>query len=227
MASLGLQTQFYGNPNGANKKTISVTCSPGSNPGLFVVVTMSTARNFNNAFYKNTSGVFIQMQKMTIRTLVSGSIRQVGYWMPNPPTGVALDFQVRFNGSQNNPIQIYAQSFTGVTQSNLTTEHGYDTSSSPHSKSITIATNDLICLAGISTSTMTSPFVIGGVSAALKVSNKSINGKRLSIAYSGTSLSAGSTVCTTVQGSSWATVTNVAWVIGNGAGESKRRIIIT
>tara|TARA_R100000908_G_scaffold51490_1_gene26806 strand:+ start:294 stop:989 length:696 start_codon:yes stop_codon:yes gene_type:complete len=230
MATLGLKA-IYSGPCGANKKSISVTCSPGTNPGLFVVVSMANTVNFNNAFYKDTNGNFVQMQRMTRRNMVS--TRQVGYWLANPPTGVALDFEVRFTGNQWNPISIYAQSFTGVGQNNLTTEHAYNLGFSggidgttPHSRSITIAANDLICLSGISTQSMSNPFVIGGANAALEVNQHNVNGKFVSVAYSGTSLPAGSTVCTTVSNSG--KITNQAWVIPDAVsgGSTRRRIII-
>ena len=162
------------------------------------------------------------------------STRQVGYWLANPPTGVALDFEVRFTGNQWNPISIYAQSFTGVGQNNLTTEHAYNlglnngvNGDTPHSRSITITANDLICLSGISTQGMSNPFVIGGANAALEVNQHNVNGKFVSVAYSGTSLPAGSTVVTTVSNSGQ--ITNQAWVIPDavsGGSTRRRRIII-
>ena len=229
MAVLGLKTVFSG-PQSGNTKTLSVTCTAGTNTGLFVVFTMANTVNFNNAFYDGQ-----QMHRMTRRNMVS--TRQVGYWLPNPPTGSAKTLEVRFTGSQYNPISVIAQSFTGVTQNTtLTVEHAFGLNTvngvngnTPHSRSITIGANDVICLAGISTQGMAYPYVIGGANAALLVNQHNVNGKIIGVAFSGTSLSAGSTVCTTVSISGQ--ITNQAWVIGDGAGGGgstrRRRILIT
>lgn len=228
------QKVVFSGPQNGNSKTLSVTCTAGTNTGLFVVVTMAHTVNFGSATYTDASDQVVTMHKIGSRRYGSLAIRQCGYWLHNPKTGTAKDFKVNFTGGQFNPISIYAQSFTGVAQSNITLEHtfglgnvGGKDGSTPHSRNITITANDVICLSGTSTQGMSFPFVIGGANAALEVNQHNINSKFTSVAYSGTSLSAGSTVCTTRSNSG--KITNHAWVIPDAAGGGstrRRRILI-
>jgi hypothetical protein len=228
------QKVVFSGPQNGSSKTLSVTCTAGTNAGLFVVVTMADTVNFGSATYTNASDQVVTMHKIGSRRYGNLAIRQCGYWLHNPKTGTAKNFTVNFTGGQFNPISVYAQSFTGVAQSNITLEHSFGfgnvggvNGTTPHSRNITITANDVICLSGVSTQGMSFPFVIGGANAALEVNQHNVNGKFISVAYSGTSLSAGSTVCTTKSNSG--KITNHAWVIPDatgGGGGSTRRIIL-
>jgi hypothetical protein len=217
--AFGFKAVSNQNPN-ANKQQLSVQCTAGTNTGLFVCVTMAKTVNFNNAFYDGTL-----MQKLTIRTNNSLALRQVFYWLPNPTTGSAKIFEVRFTGGQFSSTSIIAQSLTGVSQSNLTGDAFNGLSSSPHSRAITIDANQIIYLSGMSQQPMSFPYEIGGNSEALDLNQHNVNSKIIGGAFSVNNLSSGSQNC--ISKSNSGTITNHRIGIGSfgsGGGSSNKHI---
>tara|TARA_R110001632_G_scaffold67464_1_gene158441 strand:+ start:688 stop:1359 length:672 start_codon:yes stop_codon:yes gene_type:complete len=212
----GFKTVSNQNPN-ANKQQLSVTCSSGTDTGLFVSVTMAKTVTFNNAFYNN-----VQMQKLTIRTNDHLSLRQVFYWLPNPTTGSAKTLEVRFTGGQYAPTSIIAQSLTGVTQNNLSNEAYNFHANTPHSRTISINANEVIYLTGMGQQGQAYPYNIGGNSEALDLNQHNVNSKIIGGAFSVNNLGSGSQTCIAVANSG--TITNHRIAIGGSGGGSSSSI---
>ena len=209
------------NPGGANSQTLGVTCTNGTDKGLFIVVTMPNGVNFSSATYNGTAMTLIGNQNYG-----SAAQRQCGFWLANPDSGVQYNFVVNFTGGQwGGPTSIMAQSFTGISQTTTTNHASNGLVTTPHTVSITIAANDIIYMSGISGSAQAYNYEIPTGTAVTNAFAHNTN-KQVEGAWSGLSLSAGATNISTRANSN--TITNHRWAFGSagGGGGGRRRIII-
>tara|TARA_B110000259_G_scaffold109925_1_gene125690 strand:+ start:1188 stop:1856 length:669 start_codon:yes stop_codon:yes gene_type:complete len=217
----GLAKYSNQNPSG-NSQTLGVTCTNGTDKGLFIVVTMANTVNFSSATYNGTAMTLIGNQNYG--TL---SQRQCGFWLANPDSGSQYNFVVNFSGNQWNSTSIMAQSLTGISQTTTTNHASNGLTSTLHTRSITIGANDIIYISGISTQAQPYNYEIPTGTAVTNPFAHNTN-KQVEGAWSGLSLSAGATNVSTRSGSG--TISNHRWAFGSaggGTGSSRRRIIIT
>jgi hypothetical protein len=215
----GLAKYSNQNPSGGSQ-TLGVTCTNGTDKGLFVVVTMPNTVNFSSATYNGVAMTLIG--NSNYGTL---SQRQCGFWLANPASGSQYNFVVNFSGNQWNNTSIMAQSLTGVSQIATTNHASNGLLSTPHTRSITIGANDAIYISGISTQAQPYNYEIPTGTAVTNAFAHNTN-KQVEGAWSGLSLSAGATNVTTRSGSG--TISNHRWAIGaaGSPAPTRRRIII-
>ena len=204
-------TSRYSNQNpGGSSQTLAVTCTNGTDKGLFVVVTMVNSVNFSSATYNGVAMTLIG--NSNYGTL---SQRQCGFWLANPDSGSQYNFVVNFSGSQWNSTSIMAQSLTGVSQIATTNHANNGLLSTPHTQSITISANDIIYISGISTQAQPYNYEIPTGTAVTNPFAHNTN-KQVEGAWSGLSLSAGATDVTTRSGSG--TISNHRWAFSETGG---------
>mgnify|MGYP001346923445 CR=1 FL=1 len=129
---------------GSNSYSLTHNQNSGSNKLLVVMVTMSNqnGRTFTGAKYNNVPMTELYQQNRT-----GLSQRMVFYYLENPNDGNNT-LQIRFNGSQFNPISVHARSFTdsgGIGASIRT--GGLPT---PHNGTLTVDDDSLIMLTSCS-----------------------------------------------------------------------------
>ena len=217
----GLAKYSNQNPSGNSQTLLGVTCTNGTDKGLFIVVTMPNGVNFSSATYNGTAMTAIGNQNYG-----SAAQRQCGFWLANPDSGSQYNFVVNFSGGQwGGPTSIMAQSFTGISQTTTTNHASNGLVTTPHTVSITIAANDIIYMSGISGSAQAYNYEIPTGTAVTNAFAHNTN-KQVEGAWSGLSLSAGATNISTRANSN--TITNHRWAFGSagGGGGGRRRIII-
>lgn len=204
------------NPNG-NSQTLGVTCSNGTDKGLFVVVTMANSTNFSSATYNGVSMLLIDNNQYP-----TASQRQCAFWLANPDSGTQYNLIINFTGSQFNNTSIMAQSFTGVSQATITNFASSGLQNTPNIQNITINANDIIYLSGISGDAQSFDYQIAGITVTnlfAHNTNRQVEG-----AFSTIGLSAGLTEVRTIANSN--TITNHRWAISQSQSISRRKIII-
>tara|TARA_R110001632_G_scaffold201361_2_gene324387 strand:- start:432 stop:1097 length:666 start_codon:yes stop_codon:yes gene_type:complete len=216
----GISKYSNQNPSG-NSQTLGVTCTNGTDKGLFIVVTMANTVNFSSATYNGVAMTLIG--NSNYGTL---SQRQCGFWLANPDSGSQYNFVVNFSGNQWNNTSIMAQSLTGVSQTTTTNHASNGLVSTPHTRSITLGANDIIYLSGISTQAQPYGYQIPTGSTLTNAFAHNTN-KQVEGAWSGLGLSAGATNISTIAGSG--TISNHRWAFGeaSGGGVARRRVFIS
>ena len=172
---------------GATSYTLSHTHNVGADGVLLVALCM-----FNTVDY---SGVTYNGVAMTERlNYNSGSLSQrwAFYELANPATG-ANNIVITFTGTQWNPLSVAAQSFTGATTGGVVGND--DSEATPNSKNLTIATNSIIYLMGVSTQTQSSGYDINASTRTNLFAHNTY--RQVEAALSATGIGAGSIACVT------------------------------
>jgi hypothetical protein len=213
--AIGNKTASNQNPNGSTQ-TLAHNQNTGSDLGLLVVITMANTVNFSGCTYNGTAMTLVQNINYS-----GQSQRCAAYYLQAPATG-SNNIVVSFSGSQFNSTSIFAVSFTGAGNFGAFGVDGATTT--PNSRSITIAANSIIYLTGLSSNAQNTQYTIGGSSRTFEFShntNRVVRG-----ALSATGLSAGATNVTTA--ADFGTVTNFRVEVqeAGGGGGGRRRIII-
>jgi hypothetical protein len=154
--SLGFKTTSNQNPAG-NSQTLALTCSNGTDKGLFVAITMPNTVDFSSASYDG-----VGMTLVANRNYSGLQQRQAFFYLYNPSSGSAKNLVINFSGNQWSNTSILAQSFTGVDSTiGITSNSGASTS--PNSKTLNVAAGSLIYASGISINAQSFDYTIGGI----------------------------------------------------------------
>lgn len=144
--TIGNKTQANPTP-GASFYQLAHNQNTGSDGLLIVSAVMSNSRTFTSATYGG--------QTMTVIFLRSfGGLSQYTkfFILENPPTG-SNTLRINFNGSQWNPISVYAKSFTGAQAGgNFINLSG---TSTPKSSNIALSAGSLVYAYGLSINAIT------------------------------------------------------------------------
>ena len=119
------------------------------NDGLLIVSgVMSNSRSFTSATYGGQT-----MTQIFLRSF-GGLSQYTKFWiLENPPTGNNT-LRLNFNGTQWNPLSLYAKSFTGAQAGgNFVNLSG---SATPKNSNITVSENSLVYSYGVSINAITS-----------------------------------------------------------------------
>jgi len=171
------------------------TQNTGSDGFLFVSFIMSNGRSYSGCTYGGQAMTLIKTQNF-------GGLQQrwACYGLLNPPTG-SNNVVVQFSGAVNNPVSMFAVSFTGCSGAGNFATNG--ASSTPNSKTLSVSSGSCIYATGISNNAFTG-IDIDGSSRPLEIqhnTNKQVGG-----ALSLVGLSAGSTSVVTKV--TWSSVSN-------------------
>jgi len=172
---------------GASTQTLSHTHNVGADGVLLVALCMSNTVDYSGVTYNGVA--------MTERlNYNSGSLSQrwAFYELASPATG-ANNIVITFTGTQWNPISVVAQSFTGATVGGAIGNN--DVGPTPNSKNLTIATNSIIYLMGVSTQTQSSGYDINGSTRTNLFAHNT--NRQVEAALSATGIGAGSIACVT------------------------------
>jgi hypothetical protein len=156
--AIGNKTASNQNPNGTSQ-TLAHTQNTGSDLGLLVVITMANTVDFTGCTYNGVAMTLVQNINYG-----GQSQRCAAYYLQAPATG-GNNIVVSFSGSQFNSTSIFAVSFTGAGNFGAFGVDGATTT--PNSRSITIAANSIIYLTGLSSNAQNTQYTIGGSSEVL------------------------------------------------------------
>jgi len=195
--AIGNKTPFIQTPTWpATSLTKAHTQNTGADGFLFVSLIMSNARSYSGCTYGGQAMTLIKTQNFG-----GLSQRWACYGLLNPPTG-NNNIVVSFSGAVNNPVSMFAVSFTGSSGAGVFATNGASTT--PNSKTLTVSSGSCIYATGISNNAFTG-IDIDGTARTLELvghnTNKQVNG-----ALSAVPLSAGTIdVVTKV---TWSSVSN-------------------
>jgi hypothetical protein len=181
--AIGNKTPFIQTPTWpATSLTKAHTQNTGADGFLFVSFIMSNTRSYSGCTYGGQAMTLIKTQNF-------GGLQQrwACYGLLNPPTG-SNNIVVSFSGAVNNPVSLFATSFTGSSGAGNFDTNGASTT--PNSKTLTVSAGSCIYATGISNNAFTG-IDIDGSARPLEIqhnTNKQVGG-----ALSLVPLSAGST----------------------------------
>ena len=205
--AIGNKTASNANPNGGTQ-TLAHNMSAGADGTLLVVITMANSVNFSGCKYNDVAMTLALNQEYG-----GQSQRTAAYILQAPATGTN-NIVVTFSGSQFNNTSIFACSFTGAGGLDTVLSNGAATT--PHSQSITIATNSVIYATGLGTQAQSFGYDIGGSTRTNEFShntNRIVEG-----ALSATGLSSGAQNVTTKADSGTLTNFRIAILEAGGGG---------
>jgi hypothetical protein len=213
--AIGNKTASNANPSAATQ-TLSHNMSAGADGTLLVVITMANTVNFTGCTYNGVAMTLVQNINYS-----GQSQRCAAYVLQAPATG-SNNIVVSFSGSQFNSTSIFACSFTGAGNFGAFGVDGATTT--PNSRSITIAANSIIYLTGLSSNAQSSGYDIGGSTRTNEFAHNT--NRQVEGALSATGLSAGATNVTTK--ADFGTITNFRVEITEAGAPpvTRRRIII-
>ena len=199
---IGNKTASNVNP-GSSTQTLSHNMSTGADGTLLVAITMNRNRSFTNCKYGGQTMTLVKAHDFG-----SGfPQRQAIFLLQSPPTGVN-NIVATYNNSVFNGTSIFAVSLTGAAGA---LSNGVNAlSSTPHSRSFTIAADSIIYATGISNVNAVA-YSIGGTTRTLEFNHNT--NKKVGGGLSSTNLAAGAQNVTT-KCSTGSTVTNLRIEIG-------------
>ena len=159
------------------------TQNTGSDGFLFVSFIMSNSRSYSSCSYGGQAMTLIKTQNF-------GGLQQrwACYGLLNPPTG-SNNVVVQFSGAVNNPVSMFAVSFTGSSGAGNFATNG--ASSTPNSKTLSVSSGSCIYATGISNNAFTG-IDIDGSARTLEIqhnTNKQVGGALSSVGLSAGSIS--------------------------------------
>jgi len=193
---------------GATSYTFAHSHNVGADGVLLVALCMSNTVNYTGVTYNG-----VAMTERLNYNSTELSQRWAFYELASPATG-SNNVIISFTGSQWNPISATAQSFTGATTGGAIGNN--DAASTPHSQTLTIATNSIIYLMGISTQTQSFGYDINGSTRTNLFAHNT--NRQVEAALSATGIGAGSIACVTK--ADFAIISNVRIEIREGGGGS-------
>ena len=139
--TIGNKTQANPTP-GASFYQLAHNQNTGSDGLIIVSAVMSNSRTFTSATYGGQT-----MTQIFVKAF-GGLTQYTKFWiLENPPTG-SNTLRINFNGSQWNPISVYAKSFTGAQAGGNSIN--LSGASTPRSSNITLSSGSLVYAYGIS-----------------------------------------------------------------------------